>query len=91
MNTQLRMRTITIVDTVDTKLDWQQANAKKSKIGWKLWLWLIIPFLKWETVLAPQGTPCAMTTIEVSPKPIYQYKIFRGSVYDLGPEPAPEY
>ena len=40
----------------------------------------------WRTVIAPKGMPCYMTTM--SREPLYQYKLYKGKVYDLQPEPS---
>lgn len=91
---RLSQRTVTFIETTDTKLSWQEANEKAKKIGWRIWLWwlpLVLLFVRWQTVLAPVGTPCAITTGGENARPIYLYKLFTGKVYYLGPESAPEY
>lgn len=87
---RLTMREVNIVDTVDTGYTWEEANNRSTVIGWKIWLWwlpFVLLFRKWESVLAPKGTPCALTTM--GGNPLYQYKKLGKKVYYLGPEPSP--
>jgi hypothetical protein len=73
------------VEWENTLWDWETMNKKLSKAGFFVWIALL--FVKRQTVLAPRGTPCGVTTL--GGVPILTYKTFRGKAYQLLPYPGP--
>lgn len=84
-NVRLMLREVHIDDIVDGKYDWKTANERRGRLN--VFNWLPLLFVNWTTVIAPKGTPCALTTMRG--EPLYRYKLYKGHVFFLSMEPSP--
>lgn len=74
-----------LVSPGDDLYEWYEAVRLKAEptLVQRVKLW----FRPWKCVLAPEGTPCQITTL--SGRPIFRYKELDGFVFYLGPELSP--